>query len=204
MRHKSANSGTSFLRVFRIFLSLAFASSAWCYDSYLSEQDIRDAYFLGAREGGLTAQFRARYSRWVSELRQGNCISEIRLETPFLRVADFTSKVPNYSAQATVKDFYDKPMKFRVFLDICYMREAPPPNSVRIKVVQNNKEIVPVSEARLFYAEPAGALGVLPPNGEKVQLEFGAQKIDSSTLSFLIDTPDGQRATVDLNLLSVR
>jgi hypothetical protein len=95
-------------------------------------------------------------------------------------------------------------MKLRVVLNICYMQEAPPPNSIKIRISQNKKEIVPASDTRLFYAEPAGILGVLPPNGEQVQLEFAAEKIDSSTLTILIDTPDGQYASVEFDLQSIR
>ena len=204
MHWTSDNSGTSAPGVLATLLSLTLALPVSAYDSYLSQQAIRDAYFLGARQGGLTPQFLARYSHWVPDLHQGSCTSEIRLETPFLQVADYTSKVPNYSSQDAVKDFYNKPMKFRVFLNICYMPEAPPPNSVTIKIVQNKKEIVPSSDTRLFYAEPAGELGVLPPNGEKVQLEFAAEKIDSSTLTIRIDTPDGQHATAEFDLQSIR
>jgi len=61
--------------------------------------------------------------------------------------------MPNYSAQDAVKAFYEKPMVFRIFLDICYMREAPPPNSVRIRVLQNKKVMAPASDTRTAFAE---------------------------------------------------
>jgi hypothetical protein len=204
MRRTFANPHGSRFQGFALLLSLTLALPAWAYDYPLSDSAIRDAYFLGARQGGLTPQFLAQYSHSVADLHQGNCISEVRLETPFLQVADYTSKVPNYSSQDAVKAFYDKPLKLRLFLNICYMREAPPPYSVKIKIIQNKKEIVPASDTRSFYAEPIDELAVLPPNGEKVQLEFDAQKIDSSTLTFVIDTPNGQHVIAEFDLQSVR
>ena len=93
MRRWSANSGRSILTVLAILVSLTLPSLAWSYDSYLSRQEIRDAYFLGARMGRLTRQILPRYSHQISELHQGNCTSEIRLETPFLQVGDYASKV---------------------------------------------------------------------------------------------------------------
>jgi len=69
-----------------LILSLAVALPAAAYDYPLSSTAIRDAYFLGTRQGGLTPQFLAAYSHFVSELHQGSCTSEIRLETPFLQV----------------------------------------------------------------------------------------------------------------------
>jgi hypothetical protein len=187
-----------------MLLSLAMALPVPAYDSYLSEQAIRDAYFLGSREGGLTAEFLAPYSHWVRELRQGSCTTEIRLQTPFLQVADYTSKVPNYSSQDAVKAFHDKTMKFRIFVNICYKQEAPPPNSVKIKIIQNQRQIEPSSDIREFYAEPINELSDLPANGERARLEFEAQKIDSSELIIQIDTPDGQHSTTDVDLQTIR
>jgi hypothetical protein len=193
-----------FLKSLAVILSLAVALPAAAYDYPLTSSAIRDAYFLGIRQGGLTPQFLASYSHFVSDLHEGRCTTEIRLETPFLQVVDYASGVPNYSSQDAVKDFYDKPMKFRVFLNICYMRGAPPANSVKIKIVQNKKEIAPETDTRLAYAEPINELSVLPPNGEKVQLEFDAKNIDSSTFTIVIDTPNDQHAKVELDLQTLR
>jgi hypothetical protein len=185
-------------------LSLAVALPAQAYDYPLTSTAIRDAYFLGTRQGGLTPQFLASYSHFVSDLHHGSCTSEIRLETPFLRVVAYAGGVPNYSSQDAVKDFYGKPMKFRMFLDLCYMRGAPPPNSVKIKVIQNKKEIAPDTDTRMAYAEPINELSTLPPNGEKVELEFDAGKIDSSTITMAIDTPNEQHVRVELDLQTLR
>jgi hypothetical protein len=187
-----------------VLLSLTLALPAPAYDSYLSEQAIREAYFLGSREGGLPPPFLAQYSHWVRELHQGTCTTEIRLETPFLQVAEYLSKVPNYSSQDAVKGFYGRPMMLRIFLNICYLLEAPSPNSVKIKIIQNKKEIIPVSDTRLFYAEPLNEVSDLPANGERAEMEFDAQGIASSSLTVQIDTPDGQHATTDIDLQGVR
>lgn len=187
-----------------VLLSALFAIQARAYDSYLSEQAIRDAYFLGSRQGGLTPEVLAQYSHWGRELHEGNCTTEIRIETPFLQVANYTSKVPNYSSPDAVKAFYDKPMRLRMFLNICYMQEAPPPNSVKVKIILNQKEVIPASDNRLFYAEPLNEYSDLPANGERVQLEFDARAIESSTLSVQIDTPNGQRVVTDIDLQSIR
>ncbi len=192
------------LKALPIFLTLAMSLPVEAYDYPLTANSIRDAYFLGARQGGLAPQFLSTYSRFVSELHQGSCTSEIRLETPFLQVVAYAGGVPNYSSQDAVKDFYDKPMKFRVLLNLCYMPGAPPPNSVKIKVIQNKREIVPETDSRLAYAEPIDELSTLPPNGEKVELEFDAGKIDSSTLAIAIDTPNDQHVNVELDLQRLR
>ena len=125
MRQICRVSRDAFLKFLALILSLAVASPAVAYDYPLTTSAIRDAHFLGIRQGGLAPQFLASYSHFVSDLHQGSCTSEIRLETPFLQVVAYAGGVPNYSSQDAVKDFYDKPMKFRMILNICYMSGAP-------------------------------------------------------------------------------
>jgi hypothetical protein len=197
-------SGKVLPKLLALFLSLGMAWPAVAYDYPLSSSAIRDAYFLGIRQGGLTPQILRPYSQFVRELHEGGCTTEIRLETPFLEVVAYAAGVPNYSSQDAVKDFYDKPMKFRVFLNICYKRGAPPPNSVRIKVIQNRKEIAPETDTRLAYAQPINELSTLPPNGEKVEMEFDAGKIDSSSMTIAIDTPNDQHVLVEVDLEALR
>jgi hypothetical protein len=187
-----------------LFLSVFLASPGLAYDYPLTSSAIRDAYFLATREGGVSADILKPYSRRIADLYQGNCTSEARIETPFLQIVESVGSMPNYSAQDAVKEFSDHPMLFRIFLDICYMREAPPPNSVKIKFLQSKKEIHPVSDARSSYAERLNEYSFLPANGERAKLEFDSEKLDSSTLTIIIDTPDGQRAETEFDLQSIR
>lgn len=204
MRRVRSHHGTLLPRLLATALVLLLASSASAYDFPLTSSAIRDAYFLGIRQASLDAEFRAKYARAVPELKQGNCITQIRIETPFLQVADFVSSVPNYSSQDAVKAFYGKPMVLRIFLDICYMREAPPPNSVQVLVLQNKKPVVPMTDTRTAFAERFSEESFLLPNGEKAVLEFNPQKIDSSTLTIRMDTPDGQHAECTFDMQSIR
>jgi hypothetical protein len=183
-------------------LFVAFPSSAYDDIPY-SASAIRDAYFLGSRQGGLTTDILAPYAHWIPELKEGTCTSRARLETPFLQVADYAGKAPNYSAQEAVKEFYGKQMAFRVYLDICYKPNAPL-NAIKIKVIQNKKEITPLSEESSPYIPNVTELTTLPPNGEQVRLEFKSSQIDSSALTFRIDTPDKQHAEVDFDLQTLR
>jgi hypothetical protein len=192
------------LRWLSFLLGLFLVLPAGAYDDIPhSASAIRDAYFLGTRRGGLTPEILAPYAHWIPELKQGTCTSQARLETPFLQVADYAGKEPNYSSQDAVKEFYGKHMVFRVYLDICYERDAPL-KSVKIKVMQNKKEITPLSEESSPYIPRVTELTTLPPNGEQILLEFKSNQIDSSRLTFRIDTPDGQHAEVDFDLQTLR
>jgi hypothetical protein len=187
---------------FRAGLLLSLAIPVCAYDLPLTENSIREAYFLGTRMAGLSPGFLARYARLVPQLKQGNCTSQARLETPFLQVADYSSKAPNYSAQSAVKDFSGKPLSFRIYLDVCYRLEAPA-NAVKVKIMQNKKEVVPDSFESSPYSEST-EFGFLPPNGEQIVLEFRAAKIDSSDMTVLIDTSDGQHGETRFDLQALR
>ncbi len=101
---------------FAILLALFLAVPLNAYDDIpTSENSIRDAYFLGTRQGGLTPEFLARYAHWIPELKEGSCTSQVRLESPFLQVADYASKAPNLSAQDAVKQFYGQADGFSRF-----------------------------------------------------------------------------------------
>jgi len=112
--------------------------------------------------------------------------------------------IANYSAQDAVKELSGRPTKLRVFLDICYMREAPPPNSVKLKFIQNKKEVLPATDVRSAFAERFSETSFLLPNGESAKLEFDPMTLDSSTLTILIDTPNGQYAETTFDLQSLR
>jgi len=173
-------------------------------DTPTSENSIRDAYFLGTRQGSLTPEFLARYAHWIPELKDGTiCTSQARLETPFLQVADYASTAPNFSSQDAVKQFYGKQMFFRVYLDICYKPNALL-NAIKVKVIQNKKEITPLSAESNPYVPRVDELATLPANGERVRLEFKFNQIDSSTLIILIDTPDKEHAEVNFDLQTLR
>src|SRR5882724_4040257 len=183
-------------------LILVLVAPIRAYDAQLSESTIRDAYFLGIRQGGLPTGFLAKYAHSIPDLKEGTCTSEARLETPFLQVADYASKVLNYSAQDAVKQFRDKSLPFRIHLDFCYHQNAPL-NAIHVKIVQNKKQLLPSSTANSPYCEPTD-YGCLPPNGERIELEFEPGSITSSNLAILIDTPDGQHAQVDFALFTIR
>ena len=186
-----------------VIVVLLLAQSAPAYDFPLSENAIRDAYFLGTRTGGLNPDFLARYARVVPDLKQGNCTSSIRIETPFLQVARHVSGVPNYSAQDAVAAFYGKPLVFRIYLDICYQTHAPA-NAIKVRVLQQKKELLPLSFESSPFSEPT-EFGFLPPNGEQITLEFDPAKIDPSrALTILVDTPNGEQALTELDLAKLR
>jgi hypothetical protein len=74
------------------------------------------------------------------------------------------------SSQDAVQQFCGKQMVFYVHLDICYKRTLP--ERYQIKVIQNKKEIAPLSAESSPYVPSVDELATLPANGERIRLEF--------------------------------
>jgi hypothetical protein len=151
----------------------------------------------------LGADFLVQYSRVIPELQAGRFTSKATLETPFTQVAIHASKTLGYKAQDAVREFYDKPTVVRLHLDICYKINAPE-NAVRIKIIQNKKEVFPESSDSSPYYPATDEYTQMPSIGEKVELEFKPNKIESSTLLIVINTPDGQHAETAFDLRTLR
>jgi hypothetical protein len=58
-------------RLIVLFLNFVLASPGLTYDYPLASSAIRDAYFLGTRQGGVTADILKPYSRRIADLHQG-------------------------------------------------------------------------------------------------------------------------------------
>jgi hypothetical protein len=190
-------------RVLTLSMSLVIARGACGYDFPLSESAIRDAYFLGTKGPSQGRTFLGEYTHAVNQFKVGACTSEISLETPFAHIAIHASKTPNYSAQDAVKEFLGKPAVFRMHLDICYLAGALE-NVIKVTVLQNKRSIRWTYENRSAYYPPSDESTQVSNNGERIDLEFPADRIDSSELTIRIDTPDGQHADTVFALESLR
>jgi len=203
MRQICEVSRSAFPKLFIMILSLALAWPVSAYDYPLTPTAIRDAYFLGRRQGGLGTEFLAEYRHAIPSLRVEEFISFARIETPFAQVAAQSSRKLNYSAQDAVQDFLGKPLLFQVHLEICYMSDAPP-DAVKIKLVQNRKEIVPTSVKRAAFYAPTDPYMRVASIGETLDLELDALMLDGSALTIYIGTPDGRNTSIEFDLRSLR
>jgi hypothetical protein len=184
-------------------MSFLIVRTACGYDFPLSASAIRDAYFLGIKGPNQGSTFLGEYTHAVNQFKVGGCTSEITLETPFAQVARHASKAVNYSAQDAVKEFLGKPAVFRMHLNICYLAGAPE-KAIKVAFLQNKKNIQWTSENRSAYYPPSDETTQMSNNGERIDLEFPADRIDSSEFTIRINTPDGQHAETVFCLESLR
>lgn len=203
VRHSLQTSLSWGVRLAALCMGLMLVFPAWAYDVPLSEGSIRDAYYLGTRATTLVPDFLREYTQNLPELKVGRYTSVIRLETPFSQIAIASAKKLGYSAQDAVKEFLGRPLAFRISMDICYRIDAPE-DAVRIKVFQNKREIFPESYDSSPYYPATDKHTRATSIGEKVELEFKPDKIESSTMLIVIDTPDGQHAEATFDLQTFR
>src|SRR5216684_2176376 len=84
-------------------LSLSPASSA--FNSPLSDEAIREAYFLGQRHDGTFSRLLDKYSKHLPSPKSGPYIRSITFLTPFAKLVHYSDAfVGNYSAQQAALD----------------------------------------------------------------------------------------------------
>jgi hypothetical protein len=196
-------------RLFAPLLILAIALPALAYECPLTSDAIREAYFLGTGPKSKEAGFYDPYARRLTIPKTAPPTSFVTIDTPYLQVAEHSRDATNYSSQDAVKDFFDKPAVFRVFVDIYFSPARPKSGAsgtsglsddVEVKLIQHGKEIASQSSDSWQLTSFRDASTSVESVGEHVQLEYPAEKIDSSRLKIQITTPDGQHAETTFDL----
>jgi hypothetical protein len=202
-----------------IFLAaLAIVQPLLAFDYPLSDEAIRDAYFLGKANDARTAAFLAKYTQHFPAPKTGPHIAEIGIETPFVQVLKHSVEIINYHAPDAEQDFLGNPMTFRVYVEIFMTATYWPMNrgplsmdmsapsfwkDFKIQLLQD-KEI----PAESVHASPllpnCGGEGVsCLPDGVRVELDYDPDRIASAPATVRVLAPDGQdvKATFDLAAL---
>src|SRR5216683_5363374 len=85
--------------------ALLLAPATFAFDSSLSDQAVREAYFLGQRRDEKTAEFLEKYRRHLSVPESGPWISTVEFFTPYAEMVELSQRSLNYSAQTAAKDY---------------------------------------------------------------------------------------------------
>src|SRR5262249_45519368 len=85
--------------------ALIAASPLFAFDTPLSEQAVREAYFLGQRRDDSLARLLDKYTKYLDAPRSGPHIASMTFFTPFALVAQLSSQhAAGYSAQQAQLD----------------------------------------------------------------------------------------------------
>jgi hypothetical protein len=84
--------------------ALLLAPSLFAFDSPLSDQAVREAYFLGQRHDESMATLLNKYTKLLPPPDAGPHISSVTFLTPFALLVQQASQRVNYSAQQAAKE----------------------------------------------------------------------------------------------------
>lgn len=213
----------SFLAVSISILLIAPASLA--FNTPLSDEAIREAYFLGQRRDETMANFLERYKQHLSVPESGPHIASVEFLTPFaqlvLRSKDHSV---GYSAQQAALEHRGEEEVVVVKIELLFtasygaLIQKPTHDSSRspmgfefrasdfwkdvdVQVMDRDRVLKPAK----FRGEPVYFCGdgcVLA--GATLQLEFPARFFDSESASVHVVPPQGPEVWVDFDLVALR
>ena len=84
--------------------ALASGSPCFSFQTPLSDESVREAYFLGQRRDESMAAFLSKYTKMVPAPKTGPHIYSVSFLTPFALLVDYSSRQLEYSAQRAALD----------------------------------------------------------------------------------------------------
>jgi hypothetical protein len=199
---------------------LLIGPSSFAFDLSLSEEAVREAYFLGQRNDESTTQVLAPYTKHLALPEKGPYVSEIGLFTPYSQVIVISrQRTGYYSAQEAQQDYRERGNTILVLVRIeftatyGYAEAAASANDAAkeqgislqpedfwkdfcLGLSQGGRWIEPrIKRAEVVYDRGEGGLG-----GAIVRLEFDAHEVASTEASVEVETPDGQHVVASFDL----
>lgn len=200
--------------------ALLMASIARALDVPLSDEAVREAYFLGQHHDERTAQFLETYRRYFPVPKYGPHVFAIELFTPYAEAVESSSKQGlSYSAQQAWLDYQARGDSFRVGVYIRYTSTYGPgfpfsPNRVpgqtgtwkdfQVLLTLNGKTLKSRSVKYEGTRMGTGGKGGSRPTGFIIWQEYDASNFTSTDATIEIDTPDRQHVVASFDLSRLR
>jgi hypothetical protein len=210
-----------------VIAALLMARPARAFNFPLSDEAIREAYFLGQRRDESMAQFLAQYKKTLPVPDSGPQIASVEFLTPFANLILVSSQRTNYSAQQAALDHRAQEdhvvITIQVQLTQSYGAFVAAPTGPRsgsptgytlrspdfwkdidVQVAMDDKLLEPTD----FTGEPNYRCGdegggcVL--TGATLHLEFPAKLFTSDSASVQIAPPEGPDVAVNFDLTAFR
>lgn len=202
--------------------------SSFAFDTPLSDQAVREAYFLGQGHDGSLASFLGKYIQQLPPPQTGPYISSVAFFTPFAQLVQFSDHyIGNYSAQQAALDHRGQAEFVYIVVEIQLTPTygaflAPEPNS------RSSSPSRPIPRPqdfwRDFQVEISDGDQVLSPSdfhgkanyncgrggypcylvGAKLEFELPADAFASGSATIHIDPPEGDPVSVDFDLIRLR
>jgi hypothetical protein len=196
-------------------------------DTPLSEEAVRDAYFLGQHHDQTLSLFLAKYMKVLPMPKSGPDIASISFLTPFALFAQESSqRTMNYSAQQAEQDHRNQEEIVRIVIQIqlteTYGALIPTPTGSRsgspigfakrpgdfwkdfeVQVVDKDRVLVPLSSSgdSVYSCDSYGGCIL---SGATLQFEFSAKAFKSDSPAIQVTPPEGDPVSVDFDLSRLR
>ena len=216
-----------FRSYFSILAALLLLSpSGLAFDTPLSDEAIREAYFLGQRHDDSMAHLLNRYTIFLDQPDTGPYISSVTFLTPFALLVQQASQRVNYSAQQAAKEHNrDDEMvaiNIEILLTPSYPAAIPTPTGSRSGAAvgyrlrpfdfwKDFKVRVFDGEKRLSTDDPTGdrivscdTYGGCALIGATLHLALLAKRFTSGAATIEVTPPEGDPVSVDFDLDSLR
>jgi hypothetical protein len=194
--------------------ALLITSGASALDAPLSDEAVREAYFLGQRRDDTTARFLETYRRYFPVPESGPHVFVVELFTPYAQAVESSRKQgAGYSAQQARQDYQVRGDSLRVSVHFRYTSThgAGFPYSQN-KVRWRDFQVRLLLGGKSLKARSVGYEGTLMgtgdgdarPTGFIARQEYDVPNATSTDATIEIDTPDGQHVVASFDLSSLR
>ncbi len=212
-----------------VFLvTLLAAAPFFALSSPLSDEAVREAYFLGQRHDGSFARLLDKYSKRLPAPKSGPYIRSITFLTPFAKLVHFSDAFTgNYSAQQAALDHRAHPETVEITVEILLTDSYGPiiaaPASPRPDKAQGYQlrshdfwrdfqaQVFEGDEIRVpahFTGKPTVQCSRYGYNcnliGATLHLEFPATAFNSDSATIHVIPPEGPEVWVDFDLTALR
>jgi hypothetical protein len=206
---------------------LLLPAPSFSMDTPLSDEAVRDAYFLGQHHDQTLSNFLNKYTKFLPMPKTGPDIASITFLTPFsLLVQESNQRTMNYSAQQAELDHRNQEEIVRIVVQIqlteTYPALIPTPTGSKsgspigfarrpddfwkdfeIQVVDKDRTLVPLSSSgdSLYSCDNDGGCVI---SGATLRFDFSAKSFKSGTPTIQVTPPEGDPVSVDFDLSRLR
>lgn len=205
--------------------AVLLCSPALAYDTPLSEQAVREAYFLGQRRDEAMYAFLNKYTKLLPAPKTGPHIAAVTFFTPFALLVQYSSRQSDYSAQRAALDHKARDEVVEIQVEIQFTQSygaiiAVPTHSrsgsptaiqqrspefwraFKYRIFDGDEEITTedISGEPQYQCSEGGCL----LTGAIVYIQFPATAFKSDSASVEVTPREGDTVSVDFDLSSLR
>jgi hypothetical protein len=204
--------------------ALFLTAPAFSFDSPLSSESVREAYFLGQRHD---ASFLGKYIKFLPPPKSGPYISSVTFLTPFAQLVQFCDRyVGNYTAQQAMLDRRGQEELVKVIVEIqltnsygafltdaSNLRPGSFPGLVRrpfdfwkdfqVQVFNGNQTLTSFRSRGNTHSS-CGRRGPCTLTGASLEFEFPADVFTSDSANIQVLPPEGEPVSADFDLTHLR